>query len=130
MNTKTALWLAISILTLSPMVPAQADATPIVTTCPRWEPLIKEFKMPTQWTSHIMWRESRCTERVISKPNSNGTVDIGLMQINSSWRTVTRQICKTTDHIQALRHARCNLKVARYLFDQGGKHHWRTGSAK
>ena len=98
--------------------------------CPKWEPLIAEYGLPVKWTSQVMWRESRCQERVISKPNANGTRDIGLMQNNSSWRTVTRAICKTNNHIQALRKARCNLAVAKYLFEHGGKSHWRGTSAK
>ena len=101
-----------------------------VRSCPKWEPLIAEYGLPVQWASHIMWRESRCAERAVSKPNADGTQDYGLMQINSSWRTVTQAVCKTENHRQALRHARCNLAVARYLYNNGGKHHWRGTSAK
>ena len=120
--------MGIGILTMSFMTtPAQARE---VRSCPKWEPLIAEYGLPVKWASQVMWRESRCTERVVSKPNSNGTTDIGLMQINSSWRTVTQAICKTKNHREALRHARCNLKVAHYLYSQGGKHHWRGTSAK
>ena len=120
--------MGIGILTASFMVvsPAQAETR----NCPKWEPLIAEYGLPVKWASGIMWRESRCSERVVSKPNGNGTVDIGLMQINSSWQTVTRAVCKTKNHREALRKARCNLAVARYLYSQGGKHHWRATSAK
>ena len=116
-------------IVLSIFTPAEAQARE-VRSCPKWEPLIAEYGLPVKWASQVMWRESRCTERVVSKPNSNGTTDIGLMQINSSWRTVTQAICKTKNQRQALRHARCNLAVARYLYSQGGKHHWRTNSGK
>ena len=119
-----AIGIVLSIFTVAP--PAQAETR----TCPKWEPLLAEYGLPVKWASGIMWRESRCAERVVSKPNSNGTTDIGLMQINSSWRTVTQAICKTKNHREALRHARCNLKVAHYLYSQGGKGHWRLTSAK
>ncbi len=120
--------MGIGILTASFTIasPAQAETR----TCPKWEPLLAEYGLPVKWASGIMWRESRCSERVVSKPNNNGTTDIGLMQINSSWRTVTQAICKTNNHREALRHARCNLRVAKYLYSQGGKHHWRGTSAK
>ena len=98
--------------------------------CPKWEPLIAEYGLPVKWASQTMWRESRCKERVVSKPNGDGTTDIGLMQINSSWRTVTQAVCATTNHRVALRKARCNLAVAKYLYANGGKHHWRGSSAK
>lgn len=98
--------------------------------CPKWEPLIAEYGLPVKWASQTMWRESRCAERVVSKPNGDGTTDIGLMQINSSWRTVTMAVCATTNHRASLRGARCNLAVAKYLYAHGGKHHWRGSSAK
>ena len=108
------------------VAPAHAETR----SCPQWEPLIAEYGLPVKWASQVMWRESRCVERVISKPNKNGTRDIGLMQNNSSWRTVTRAVCKTKNHVEALRHARCNLAVAAYLYNHGGKSHWRGTSAK
>ena len=127
-NTLIGRIMAIGIVlsTFTVASPAQAETR----TCPKWEPLLAEYGLPVKWASGIMWRESRCSERVVSKPNRNGTTDIGLMQINSSWQTVTRAICKTKNHRQALRKARCNLAVARYLYSQGGKHHWRGTSAK
>jgi hypothetical protein len=114
--------LACALFTSSPAKPTTTQS------CPKWEPLIAEYGLPVEWASRTMWRESRCAERVVSKPNGDGTTDIGLMQVNSSWRSVTRAVCKTNDHRQALRKARCNLAVAKYLYANGGKHHWRGSS--
>lgn len=99
-----------------------------VKSCPQWEAKLKaQGLVPVKKFSYIMWRESRCQENVVSKPNSNGTRDYGLLQINSSWRTVTRKVCggKSMD---VLLNSKCNLKIAKYLFDNGGIGHWKATS--
>jgi hypothetical protein len=99
-----------------------------VKSCPQWESKLKaQGLVPVKKFSYIMWRESRCQEKVVSKPNSNGTRDYGLLQINSSWRTVTRQVCGGTN-LNVLLNSKCNLKVAKYLFDNGGIGHWKATS--
>jgi hypothetical protein len=96
--------------------------------CPQWEKQLKAYGLvPVSKFSYIMWRESRCQEKIVSKPNSNGTRDYGLLQINSSWRTVTRQVCGATN-MKVLLTAKCNFMVARYLFNNGGIGHW-SGSS-
>lgn len=95
--------------------------------CPQWEKKLKAHGLPVAKFSYIMWRESRCQEKITSKPNSNGTRDYGLLQINSSWRTVTRQVCKS-NNMKVLLTSECNLKVAKYLFDNGGLNHWSASS--
>lgn len=96
--------------------------------CPQWEKQLKAHGLvPVKRFSYVMWRESRCQEKVISKKNSNGTRDYGLLQINSSWRTVTKKICGGTD-MNVLLDAKCNLKVAQYLFNNGGIGHWSASS--
>jgi hypothetical protein len=74
-----------------------------------------------------MWRESRCQEKVVSKLNSNGTRDYGLLQINSSWVSVTKKLCGGKD-MKVLLNQNCNLKVAKHLFDNGGLGHWSATS--
>ena len=99
-----------------------------VKSCPQWEKQLKANGLtPVKKFSYIMWRESRCQEKVVSKKNSNGTRDYGLLQINSSWRTVTKNVCggKTLD---VLLDNRCNLKVAKYLLNNGGIGHWSATS--
>ncbi len=98
--------------------------------CPAWEKRLKAHGLvPVSKFSYIMWRESRCQEKIVSKPNSNGTRDYGLLQINSSWRTVTRQVCGGKDMKVLLNHE-CNFRVAKYLFDNGGLKHWSATSGK
>ena len=99
-----------------------------VKSCPQWEAKLKaQGLVPVKKFSYIMWRESRCQEKVVSKPNSNGTRDYGLLQINSSWRTVTKNVCGGTN-LNVLLNSKCNLKVAKYLFDNGGIGHWSATS--
>jgi hypothetical protein len=51
--------------------------------------------------------------------------DSGLLQINSSWVTVTSQVCGTKwGDLRPLRTSSCNLKVAKYLFENGGLGNW------
>jgi hypothetical protein len=96
--------------------------------CPQWESQLKAHGLvPVKKFSYIMWRESRCQEKVVSKKNSNGTRDYGLLQINSSWRTVTRNVCGSRN-IDVLLDSKCNLKVAQYLFNNGGIGHWSASS--
>ncbi|MFN7318913.1 MAG: transglycosylase family protein [bacterium] len=109
-------------------VSTQSLASDKTKRCPQWEAELKARGLvPVKKFSYIMWRESRCQEKVISKKNSNGTRDYGLLQINSSWRTVTRNVCGGKN-MDVLLDSRCNLKVARYLFDNGGIGHWSASS--
>lgn len=98
--------------------------------CPQWESRLKaQGLIPVKKFSYIMWRESRCQEKIVSKPNSNGTKDYGLLQINSSWKTVTRRVCGGKN-LNVLLNSKCNLKVAKYLFDNGGLAHWKATSGE
>jgi hypothetical protein len=118
---------AVSAAGLSGRVSAQSNQ---VKRCPQWEAQLKAHGLvPVKKFSYIMWRESRCQEKIVSKPNSNGTKDYGLLQINSSWRTVTRQVCGGTS-MNVLLNSRCNLKVARYLLNNGGIGHWSASSGR
>ena len=81
--------------------------------------------------SRIMWRESRCTEGALSPVRkSTGRPDVGLLQIQGSWATVTRAVCKKQDVVKALLTAECNVKVAQHLYNNGGLGHWRATSGK
>ena len=95
-----------------------------------------------------MWRESRCIPKAIGWNYKSGmshrdcklspaatykkcravkSYDSGLLQINSSWKTVTKKICKSSD-MSILLVPECNIKVAKYLYDNGGLNHWRATS--
>lgn len=91
--------------------------------CPQWEAKFREYGLPVVAFSYISWRESRCNVLAHNTTlNRNKSHDLGLVQVNSSWRTVTRDICGTD--IKGLFNVDCNLSVAKYLYDNGGLRHW------
>lgn len=112
-------------------IPAHASAA--TNSCPKWEPLLRQY-FPAKVVpvmSKIAYRESRCNAQSLSSVRaSTGRPDVGLLQVQGSWATVTRAVCKKQDVIKALLNARCNVKVARYLYDNGGLGHWRATSGK
>ena len=117
-------------LILALSTPTHASAATL--SCPKWEPLLREY-FPAKVVpvmSKIAYRESRCNARSFSAIRSNGRPDVGLLQIQGSWATVTRAVCKKQDVIKALLNARCNVKVAKYLYNNGGLGHWRATSGK
>ena len=102
--------------------------------CPKYEELFADYGLvPVETFSYIAYRESRCRPKAVNARwdddgnivwtlNKNGTFDSGLLQINSTWKTVTRQICG--GGIEMLKQLDCNLRVAKYLLDNGGLSHW------
>jgi hypothetical protein len=115
--------------------------------CPKLEPAIKKAGLkPTAVWSYIAWRESRCQPKAIGWNYKSGkshldcrlapaniykrcsairSYDSGAMQINSTWKTVTAQVCNAKfGNLEVLRKVDCNLAVAKYLFDNGGLGHW------
>lgn len=108
--------------------------------CPRFEAKFREYGLkPVEVFSYIAWRESKCSIGAINARfdskgnmtwtlNKNGTFDSGLLQINSSWRTVTAQVCGSKlGDLSVLRTLDCNLKMAKYLLEEtsGGLRNWR-----
>lgn len=104
--------------------------------CPQWHHKFREHGLPVQVFSYIAWRESRCRPNAINARfnargeviwtlNRNGSIDRGLIQVNSTWITVTSQVCKTPrGQMDVLFDVDCNLAVARYLLENGGLGHW------
>jgi hypothetical protein len=102
--------------------------------CPDFEPVFRKYGLkPVETFSYIAWRESRCRVKAINAKwdskgrivwtlNRNGSYDSGILQVNSSWKTVTKQICG--GGIDLLLTLDCNLKVSKYLLDNGGLRHW------
>lgn len=102
--------------------------------CPEFESAFRKYGLkPVETFSYIAWRESRCRIKAINARwdskgnlvwtlNRNGSYDSGILQVNSSWKTVTRKICGGT--IDLLLTLDCNLKVSKYLLDNGGLRHW------
>lgn len=119
-----------------------ASAQQVVKACPRWEPLLRKYGLPVKQFTYIMWRESRCEPRAIGWNYRPGTshrdcrlspaetykkckavrsYDSGLLQINSSWVTVTSRVCGTKwGDMTVLLDPNCNLRVAKFLYEEGG----------
>ena len=95
--------------------------------CPQFEPLFRQYGLePVEVFSYIAYRESRCNPSAVNAKidsngnvlwtlNKNGSIDRGLLQINSCWKTVTKNVCGTG--LEGLFDVHCNLKVAKYLMD-------------
>lgn len=119
----------IVLFVLAVPAPAQAQAK----SCPQWEPLLRRY-FPAKVVpimSKIAYRESRCNPKSVSAVRkSTGRPDVGLLQIQGSWQTITKQICKTSNVIRSLQDPLCNVKVAGYLYRNGGLGHWRGTSGK
>jgi len=126
-------FIAIALAGLTIPTSAQAE-TP--RRCPRLEPAFRKYGLPPGAFSYIAWRESRCRIRAINARwdengniiwtlNKNGSYDSGLLQINSTWKTVTSNVCESEyGDMTVLLKLDCNLKVAKYLYDNGGLNHW------
>lgn len=126
-----------------------ADAAPIKgLPCPEWHDALRKAGLPVRVFAPIMYRESRCIPTAIGWNYHKGkshrdcklspaktyrkcravkSYDIGLLQVNSTWRSVTSEVCGGTD-VLILQKPRCNLLVASYLWDNGGSSHWRGTS--
>jgi hypothetical protein len=94
--------------------------------CPQWEAEFAAFGLPVKTFSYIAWRESRCNPLAHNKTlNRNKSQDLGLVQINSTWVTVTAKQCASQrGDLSVLFNVRCNLAVAQYLYRNGGLGHW------
>jgi hypothetical protein len=111
-----------------------SPAKAVTRSCPQYEAQIARYfpRDVVKTFSRIAWRESRCNPKSVSAVRrSTGYPDVGFLQVSGSWRYVTYRICKPKrDHIKALTNLDCNLRVARYLYDNGGLGHWRGTSGK
>jgi hypothetical protein len=109
--------------------------------CPKLEPVFMAYGLyPVKTWSYIAWRESGCNAKAQNAKwdangnmtyalNKNRSYDTGLLQINSSWRSVTAKVCgeqAVDNRMQGLKKLDCNLRVARYIMDnsQGGLSNW------
>lgn len=92
---------------------------------------------PVDTFSYIAWRESNCRPNAVNAKwddagnvtwtlNKDGSIDRGLLQINSSWVTVVSKICKSRrGDLEVLFDLDCNLRVARSLLGDGsGLSNW------
>ena len=110
--------------------------------CPQWTPLFKEVGLePVEVFSYLAWRESGCNPSAQNaKWDANGNMtyhlnkdksyDTGLLQINSSWYSVTKLVCgddAVNGRMQGLKDPICNVRVAKYIMDnsKGKLANWR-----
>ena len=157
-HSRNSLLLAVVLVLLTPVSIASASTPPSVSpastsvprTCPELRPLLKEFGLPPIFLK-IAYRESRCQRKAVGWNYRRGSshkdckpvpftdylrscrphirsFDSGLWQVNSSWVSVTKALCGKTPREGALFDARCNARVARYLYDNGGLNHWKATS--
>ena len=117
-----------SLIAIALVVPAPAHAA--TKSCPQYEPALRRHHLPVKTFSYLMWRESKCNPRAVSSQNGDGSYDYGALQVNSTWRTVTARVCHRPFRQvkKSLLKLDCNLKVAKYLYDNGGLGHWRVTS--
>ena len=107
--------------------------------CPQYHDKFIEHGLPVQVFSYIAWRESRCNPKAINARfdkngkviwtlNKNGSIDRGLVQINSCWKSVTKNVCGTD--LNGLLNTDCNLSVAKYIMDnsKGKLMNWRISN--
>ena len=108
--------------------------------CPQFEDEIRAAGLePVEVFSYIAYRESRCrvgainaiwkNGKIVWTLNKDGSYDSGLLQINSSWKTVVSQVCNSErGNLRVLLDLDCNLKVAKYLMDnsKSGLGNWRV----
>jgi hypothetical protein len=100
--------------------------------CKMFERKMADHGLPVTWFTYIAYRESRCrvgavnakwkNGKIVWTLNANGTFDSGLFQINSGWRTLTKQTCG--GGLDLLLKADCNFKMAKVLYEDGGLRHW------
>jgi len=125
---------AILLLPLALLTLWASPAKAVTRSCPQYEAQIARYfpREVVKTFSRIAWRESRCNPKSVSAVRrSTGYPDVGFLQVSGSWRSVTYRICEPKrDHIKALTNLDCNLRVARYLYDNGGLGHWRGTSGK
>ena len=126
------------------------SATQPVKACPKYHDAMRQAGLPPAIFSPIMYRESRCDPKAIGWNYQPGmsykdckrspatlyrrcravrTYDSGLLQINSSWVSVTAQVCKSKfGNMTVLLQPTCNLAVAAHLYKTSGIGHWRATS--
>lgn len=116
------------LFTLAMLLPAKDHRL-----CPEYTKAIRQAGLPVKEFDYIARRESGCNHRAINARfdkngkviwtlNKNGTIDRGLLQINSIHEPTVRKLCRT--NLDGLLKLDCNLKVARYLYDRYGLRPW------
>ena len=102
-------------------------------------PHLKKYKLPVKEFIYIAKRESGCRIKAINARfdkhgnvtwtlNKNGSIDRGVLQINSIHKPTVRQLCGRGG-LDLLLTLDCNLKVGSYLYQRYGLIPWRVVSS-
>jgi hypothetical protein len=149
----SALVLLVSTIAVTPATVNAHHKPPKPLPCPQWHDAMRKHGLPVKVFAPIMWRESKCQPKAIGWNYHKGmshkdcklshattyrkckavkSYDIGLMQINSSWKTLTAKVCKAKyGKMLVLQKADCNLRVAAVLYNKGkGMSNWQGTSGK
>ncbi len=80
-----------------------------------WEKVGREYNLPPQLLYAIARVESNLNPNARSKKNQNGSYDIGLMQINSTWLPVLKRYGISESDLY---HPLVNLRVGAWILAQ------------
>jgi hypothetical protein len=148
---RLALVLALTLAPIAVVSPAEASKPWL---CPKYTAEIKKTFQRKDWRTmdRIMWRESKCINRAVGWNYRAGTShrdckdsgrfhqrkrckavrswDVGLYQVTSSWSTITLRLCGKNTRSTVLMQSKCNFRVAKWLYENGGLAHWQGQSVK
>ena len=87
--------------------------------CPEWEQTFLAYGLvPVDVWSYVAYKESRCRPWIINDTlNRDGSIDYGLLQINSIHRKAVFRVCDGYSLETMLIDVDCNLRMAKYLMD-------------
>lgn len=121
-------------LLLGNAMPAQGSVDP----CAKLEKHFRQHGLPVKEFTYIAKRESGCNPKAINARfnkkgeviwtlNKNGSIDRGLLQINSVHKQTVRSLCR--GGLDLLLELDCNLKVGSYLYKRYGLVPWKAVSS-
>ena len=78
---------------------------------------------------HGPWNCKRAPAEIYKHCFAVMSYDSGLLQINSSWKSLTAQVCRSKyGDLAPLLTVDCNLRVAKAIYEDGGIQNWSTHS--
>lgn len=92
-----------------------------------WESVAVKYSVNPYLLYAIATTESGLRPNIVSKPNSNGSYDIGLMQINSSWLPKLKRMGITEANL--LNDSCTNLEVGAWILADNMQRHGNTWTA-
>lgn len=118
------------------LLAGSATSAHAVDPCAKLEKAFKQHGLPVKEFTYIAKRESGCNPKAINARfnkkgeviwtlNKNGTIDRGLLQINSIHEPTVRQLCGKGG-LDLLLTTDCNLKVAAYLYKRYNLVPWKA----